>query len=69
MEQFLEKLADIFDVDEVKPDDVIENFDEYDSLSILTIISLLGSKYNKTVSVQEVRGCKTAEDLYDLASK
>lgn len=66
MEKFFEELADILDVDTVNEGDILENFDEYDSLSILSIISLAGSKYNKTISAQEVRVCKTAQDLYGL---
>lgn len=66
MEELLEKLADIFDVDEVKESDILEDFEEYDSLSVLTIISYAGQAYNKTVSAQEVRSCKTVKDLYEL---
>ncbi len=68
MENFLEKLADILDVDEVKDVSILEEFEEWDSLSILTIISYIGSTYNKTVTAKEVRACKTAKDLFDLAS-
>ena len=68
MEKFFEELADILDVDVVSAEDVLEDFDEYDSLSILTVISLAGSKYGKTLTAQDVRGCKTAQDLYGLVS-
>ena len=66
METFCTELADIFDVDETKPTDILEDFEEYDSLTILTIISLAGSKYNKTISAKEVKGCQTVQDLYNL---
>ena len=66
MEKFFEELADILDVDTVNAEDILEDFDEYDSLSILTIISLAGSKYGKTLTAQDVRTCKTAQDLYGL---
>lgn len=69
MENFLEKLADIFDVDEVKENDVLSDFDEYDSLSILTIISYVGSTYNKTLTAKDVRNAVTASDLYKLVSE
>lgn len=68
MDKFFEELADILDVDTVNAQDILEDFEEYDSLSILTIISLAGSKYNKTISAQSVRACKTIEDLYNLVS-
>ena len=66
MEKFFEELADILDVDAVNAEEILEDFDEYDSLSILTIISLAGSKYGKTLTAQDVRACKTAQDLYSL---
>ena len=66
MEELLEKLADIFDVDEVKEEDILEDFEEYDSLSVLTIISYAGQNYNKTLTAKDVRACKTAKDLYEL---
>lgn len=66
MEELLEQLADIFDEDEVKGTDVLEDFEEYDSLSVLTIISFIGQKYNKTLTAKQVRECKTAQDLYNL---
>lgn len=66
MDKFLEKLADIFDVEEVTENDILEDFDEYDSLSILTIIAYVGSEYNKTLSAKEVRECKTVQDLYNI---
>lgn len=66
MQEFLEKLADIFDEEVVKEEDVLADFEEYDSLTILTIISYAGSEFNKTISAKEVKECKTAKALYNL---
>lgn len=67
MEQFLNELAEIFDVDTVKESDILEDFDEFDSLSILSIIHLLGSKYHTSVRSENIRNCKNVHDLYMLA--
>lgn len=67
MEEFCSELADIFDVDEAQPSDILENFEEYDSLSILTIISLFGSKYKKIITAKDIKNCRTVEDLYKLS--
>lgn len=69
MEKFLEKLADILDIDEVKEDDVLENFEEWDSLSVLTIISHISTTYNKIFTAKDIRGCKTAKDLFSMIQK
>ncbi len=66
MEQFKEKLIDILDVDDISDEDVLEDFDEWDSLSILTVISYVGSTFNKTLTAKEIRDCKTVKDLYEL---
>lgn len=66
MEQFLKELADILEVDAISPQNVLEDFDEYDSLSILSIISLSGSKYNKILTAKDVRSCRTVNDLFLL---
>ena len=66
MQKFLEEIADILDADDVKESDVLADFDEFDSLSVLTIISLAGSKYKKVLTAQDVRNCKTVKDLYNL---
>ena len=55
MEQFLEKLADI-----------LEDFEEWDSLAILSIISVIGSDYNKTVTVNDIKKAKTIKGLKGL---
>ena len=66
MQSFLEKMADILDEEIIKKEDILADFDEYDSLSILTIISYVGSEFNKTISAKEIRECISVEDLYDL---
>ena len=69
MEQFKEKLIDILDVDDISDEDVLEDFDEWDSLSILTVISYVGSTFNKTLTAKEIRDCKTVKDLYEGAGE
>lgn len=64
MEKFYAELASIFDVDSVNGDDLLEDFEEYDSLSILSIIHLFGTKYHKTIKANDVRKCLTVDDLY-----
>ena len=38
MESVYAKLAEILEVDEVKPDDVLKNFDNWDSLTVLVVL-------------------------------
>lgn len=66
MQKFLDEIADVLDADDIKESDVLADFDEFDSLSVLTIISLAGSKYKKMLTAHDVRACKTVKDLYNL---
>ena len=45
MEKFELKLLDIFEVDKINDTDVLECFDEWDSLTILTLIATVDSDF------------------------
>ena len=49
-EQLLDKLAEILEVDQVSLSDELESFDEWDSLTALSIIALADSNYNKKLT-------------------
>lgn len=66
MEAFLSSLADILEVEAVKPDDVLGNFEEWDSLSVLSVIAMVDSDYHVTLNSQEVRNAVDAASLYGL---
>ncbi|GHU80003.1 hypothetical protein FACS1894145_5430 [Bacteroidia bacterium] len=66
MNDFMEQMADIFEVDAVELDDRLEDFDAWDSLAQLTIISLADENYGVTVSAQELRDAKTIGGLKKL---
>ncbi|GHT53289.1 hypothetical protein FACS189446_0290 [Bacteroidia bacterium] len=66
MNDFMEQMADIFEVDAVDLNDNLEDFDAWDSLAQLTIISLADENYGVTVSAQELRDAKTIGGLKKL---
>ncbi len=69
MEEFNRELAEILEVDDVHPSDVLADFDAWDSLAALSVIVMIQSKYGAVVSGPELRGAKTAKDLYDLVMR
>jgi acyl carrier protein len=69
VQQFLEGLAEILDVDEVKATDVLEQFPEWDSLAVLSVVANADSKYGVNLSSEEVRGAATPQALFDLIGK
>lgn len=62
----MEQMADIFEVDAVDLNDNLADFDAWDSLTQLTIISLADENYGVTVSARELRDAKTIGGLKKL---
>jgi acyl carrier protein len=66
MEDYLIKLADILEVEKVLADDRFDEFEVWDSLTILSIISLVNSDLNVSLTSKEVSESKTPKKLYEL---
>jgi acyl carrier protein len=62
-EEVLLKLAQILDVEQVSPEDLLDSFDEWDSLTELSIIAMADSDLNKPLTVQVLRSFVTITDL------
>ena len=63
MENFKDKLADIFEVKTLSNDDVIKDFDEWDSLTLLSIIALVDSEFNVQLNASSFEEIITIGDL------
>lgn len=63
MDEFYQQLAFILDETEIKPDDVLADFSEWDSLSVLSVIAMLDAHYSVNLNAKELRNFKTAGDL------
>ena len=59
MEKMKEQLAELLEVDEVKDSDVLEDFECWDSLTILSIIAWASENYGKTLLAKDVNEAKT----------
>ena len=68
MEEFYKRVAEILEVEEVKGSDVLESFPEWDSLSMLSVIAMVGSNYGVNLTARDVRSVATAEGLHDLVA-
>lgn len=67
MEQFIEKMVDILDSEEeITMDTVLDELDEWDSLSLVSFMAMANAAYGKKVSAADVKMAKTVADLYDL---
>ncbi len=64
--EFYQRLAEILDVEEVKPENVLKDFDVWDSLAVLSVLAMTDAKYGVSVKAEEIRSVVTASDLANL---
>jgi len=68
MPNFLNKLAEILEVDEVKREDVLEEFENWDSLTVLSIVATLDANYGLNLTSGDLKKVKTVGELADKIS-
>ena len=66
METFLKKLAEILEVDNIEMDNVLSEFEEWDSLTTLSIIATIDTDFNVNISAEELLSAITVGDLINL---
>ena len=67
MEQFIEKIIDVMDIEEeITADTVLEDLEEWDSLSLVSFMAMANAAYGKKVASADVKMAKTVADLYEL---
>jgi len=66
VEKFLEEMAEILEVDNVKPQDNFTEFEAWDSLANLSVIALADSHYGVTISSLELKGVKDIAGIKQL---
>lgn len=67
MEQFIERIIDVMDIEEeITADTVLEDLEEWDSLSLVSFMAMANAAYGKKVIAADVKMAKTVADLYEL---
>jgi acyl carrier protein len=64
--EFYNRLAEILDVEAVKPEDVLKDFETWDSLAVLSVLAMADSKYGASIKAEEIRSVVAAADLANL---
>lgn len=65
-----QKLAEIADILEMEPEEltpelVLNDLETWDSIAVLSVISIMNDKFNKFPNADEIRRYKTIGDLLD----
>lgn len=66
MEDLKKKLALILEVDEVNENQLLESFECWDSLTILSIIATASKDYGKELNYDQIRNSKNIKGLTEL---
>ena len=61
MEELIEKLAEILEVEELDATKKFTDYEEWDSLSALSVLAMLDSGYNTSMKADEVFGFASNE--------
>ncbi len=66
---FLDELANILDETSVDEGATLRDFASWDSLAILSIVSMADSKFGFTLTFPDVKGLTTVADLWAFFEK
>lgn len=69
MDNFKTDLAELLEVDTINETDVLEDFEAWDSLTILSIIAYTDENYKVSISAQELTTAKTVAGLQELIER
>ena len=61
--QLLDKIAEILEVDSVASQDELSSFEEWDSLTGLSIIAMVYGDYSKKLTYEQLKNFSTIGDL------
>lgn len=68
LEQKLNEIAEILEVeiDELSENSVLENFETWDSVAVLSIIAVMNEKFNKFPTAAEIKSYITVGDIVKM---
>jgi acyl carrier protein len=63
MERFLERMAEVLELDEATAETVLRDCEVWDSLTALSIVAMIDKHYGVTITADDLRNSITAGDL------
>lgn len=69
MEEFIEIMQDVFERDEIEMKDTFRDYDEWDSITLLSLTAALNDDYDVTIPREEFEKIETVQELYDYINK
>ena len=71
MEDFIKKIEEVFEMPSgsITPNDNFREYQEWDSLALLSLMAMLDDEYNVTIPRDDFQKLKTIEELYFYIKK
>ena len=72
IKEFIQGFANQFDDTDVKEfneETLYQELEEWGSITILSIIAFVRTKYGKKISASDLRSCQTIEELFNLVKQ
>ena len=70
MEKFIEKFAETIDTEaEITPDTKIDDIPDWDSLSVISVLTMVNLEYDKTLRRADLQKVVTVRDLYEIVAQ
>ena len=70
MEQFIENFAEAIEREsEIKMEDEFRNYEEWSSLTYLSVIAFIDEEYDLQIEQSDFQKIRTVQDLYDACTK
>lgn len=69
MEILTEQILEIFEVDAIGPDDVLRDFELWDSLSVISLLAVLDETYGINIEATELADVLTIADLFSFVEQ
>jgi len=71
LDDFISGFAEQFedtDSSEITAETKFQELDEWSSILVLSVIALVKTQYNKSITGKQIRSCNTVKELFDLVS-
>lgn len=63
MKVFYDNLTEILEVDEVKPNDRLQDFENWDSLTVLSVLAMLDASFGLNMTAKDLQKIETVGKL------
>ncbi len=70
-EEKMEVIADILEIEvsDLSEDKILEDYDTWDSVAVLSVIAFMNEQYNRFPHASEIRAYKTVGDLMNYMTE